>query len=246
MKTSPKSSTFIIFYLIFSLLFLSVVSIFTLILSKHEKKASLYSSDSGIVVVIDAGHGGEDGGTVGVNGCYEKDINLSMAMKLKTYLSSMGVRCVLTRNSDTLLYDRNVNYEGRKKHLDMLARLEITNSYENAIFVSIHQNAFPQEKYKGLQIYYSESNDSSAEIAKSIEEQVKKALQPQNNRISKASGGNIYLLDNLQCPAILIECGFLSNKEECELLCTDGYQNKLCAVIATALSKKLTSNTSPS
>lgn len=240
MKSNSHSLYQLFFYLIFSVIFIAICIFFTAF--PFFKSRSTYSQKvpNEPIVVIDAGHGGEDGGTIGINGCYEKDLNLSLAKKLKTYLSSMGIKCVLTRNSDTLLYDRNADYEGRKKHLDMLARLEITNSYENAIFVSIHQNAFPQEKYRGLQIYYSENNDNSLLIAKGIEEVVKSTLQPQNNRVAKASGGNIYLLDKLDCPALLIECGFLSNSEECALLCTDEYQNKLCAVIAARIAEFIT------
>lgn len=186
-------------------------------------------------VVIDAGHGGEDGGTVGVNGCFEKDVNLSMAKKLQTLLSSMGINSVLTRSTDTLLYDRNADYEGQKKRLDMQARLDITRSYDNAVFISIHQNAFPQEKYSGFQVYYSTNDEGSQVLAQSLEEDVRDILQPNNNRKAKASGGNIYLLDKLECPAVLVECGFLSNDEECALLCSEEYQNRLCAVMALSI-----------
>ena len=237
MKKRPFFNLQLFSFLVFSIIFIGIC--IGLIIFPLSKSKNTYSetSLSAPIVVIDAGHGGEDGGTVGINGCYEKDINLSVAKKLKSYLSSMGVRCVLTRNSDTLLYDRTADYEGRKKHLDMLERLRITNSYENAIFVSIHQNAFTQEKYSGLQIYYSENNESSLSIAKSIEQGIKEILQVQNNRVAKASGGNIYLLEELNCPAILIECGFLSNANECELLCSEEYQSKLCAIISKEISK---------
>ena len=235
MKKASYFASQVFLYLVFSTIFIGMCIALVIVPLSKSKNTYAKSIDTSPIVIIDAGHGGEDGGTVGVNGCFEKDINLSIAKKLKTYLTSMGVRCALTRNSDTLLYDRSADYEGRKKHLDMLARLDITNSYENAVFVSIHQNAFPQEKYSGLQIYYSENNESSLPLAKSIEDAVKKILQPQNNRVAKPAGDSIYLLDKLDCPALLIECGFLSNAAECELLCTDEYQNKLCAVIATRI-----------
>ena len=237
MKKAPRFATQVFLYLVFSIIFICVCITLTLFPFLKSKNAYAKINSPTPIVVIDAGHGGEDGGAIGVNGCYEKDINFSIAKKLKTYLSSMGIRCVLTRNSDTLLYDRNADYEGHKKHLDMLARLDITNSYENAIFVSIHQNSFPQEKYSGLQVYYSENNESSLPIAKSIEKGIKEILQPQNSRSAKASGKNIYLLDKLECPAVLIECGFLSNKNECELLCSDEYQNLLSAVIAARIAE---------
>ena len=241
MKKSPRIARQLFFYLVFSIIFLGVCITFTVFPFSKSKDTYTQAPLPEPIVVIDAGHGGEDGGAIGVNGCYEKDINLIIAEKLKTYLSSMGVRCVLTRNSDTLLYDRSADYEGRKKHLDMLARLEITNSYEDPIFISIHQNAFPQEKYSGLQIYYSENNEGSLALAKNIEETVRSVLQPENNRHAKASDGNIYLLDKLECPALLIECGFLSNTNECELLCSDDYQNKLCALLAVRIAKYIIS-----
>lgn len=186
-------------------------------------------------VIIDAGHGGEDGGTVGVNGAFEKNINLSIAKKIHKILTANGINCILTREEDILLYDRNQDYQGRKKVLDMQARKKIAESYENAIFVSIHQNSFSQSKYSGFQAYYSPNDARSLELVTLIEKSVKNTLQPNNKRASKVSNGNIYLLDHLNCPAVLLECGFLSNSEECALLCTEDYQNKLCEVICAGI-----------
>ena len=241
MKKRARNSLFLLYYAVFSVLFVIVAILFVLISSEiHKKDTSLTMKKSeDLVVVIDAGHGGEDGGAVGINGCYEKNINLQIAKKLQTFLSGMGIKSILTRDTDILLYNRNENYEGRKKHLDMLARLKITNSYENVIFVSIHQNAFPQEKYSGFQIYYSQNNEASLALAKTVEEDIKKYLQPDNNRKAKMSAGSIYLLDNLTCPSVLLECGFLSNGEECALLCSEEYQNDLCAVIANSIERFL-------
>jgi N-acetylmuramoyl-L-alanine amidase len=188
-------------------------------------------------VIIDAGHGGEDGGAVGKNGVYEKDLNLKIALELKEMLETKGVSVRLTRTDDTLLYDRNTNYEGRKKALDMAARLAIINEYKNAVFVSIHMNSFPQEKYNGLQVYYSENDPTSIELAKIIQSLTISNLQPENNRKVKPSGGDIYLLEKTGHPAVLVECGFLSNADECELLCTDGYRGRLCLTLCTAIFK---------
>lgn len=237
MKNNTTKSLSVLNYAIFSVIFVILGVIFIIISNSLNEKeiTTAAKNDSPIVVVIDAGHGGEDGGTVGVNQCYEKDINLKMAKKLQVFLSSMGIKSVLTRDTDILLYDRNQDFEGRKKHLDMLARLKIANSFENVIFISIHQNAFPQEKYSGFQTYYSQNNESSLTLAKIIEEGIKKHIQPDNKRKAKMSAGKIYLLDKLNCPAVLLECGFLSNPTECELLCSEEYQNKLCAVIANCL-----------
>ena len=240
MKKAKKSPSFILLYALFTLIFVAISALFIMIVaSLKENRPTINQSTSPPVVIIDAGHGGEDGGAVGVNGCYEKNINLEIAKKLESILTEKGIKCVLTRETDILLYDRNQDYEGRKKHLDMLARLEIVTSYENAIFVSIHQNSFPQEKYSGFQTYYSANNESSYSLAKTIEEEVRNNLQPDNKRKAKMSAGNIYLLDKLSCPAVLLECGFLSNRDECGLLCTEEYQNRLSDVIATSIEEFL-------
>ena len=188
----------------------------------------------GVIVVIDAGHGGEDGGAVGRNGVLEKDINLSLALSLSDALESMNVSTLLTRNEDILLYDKSSNYQGQKKAQDLAERRRIAESCENAIFVSIHMNSFPEEKYKGLQVYYSENNEESLVLAQSIQSLTARLLQPENNRQCK-SGGSIYLLERLTCPAILIECGFISNTEECELLSTEEYRQSLAELIAAAI-----------
>ena len=192
----------------------------------------------GTVVVIDAGPGGEDGGTVGVNGVFEKDINLSVALALDKALKDMGITTRLTRTDDVLLYDRNTNYKGQKKAQDLAARRKIAEEYENAIFVSIHMNSFPEEKYNGLQVYYSKNDENSVILAQKIQSTVAKELQPNNSRQCK-SGNNIYLLERLNCPAVLIECGFLSNKEECELLSDKIYQQELASLLASSISEYL-------
>ncbi len=186
-------------------------------------------------VIIDAGHGGEDGGAVGVDGSLEKHLNLTIATKLEEMLLASGVKTRLTRDEDILLYDRNSDYQGHKKSQDMATRIAISKEYENAIFISIHMNSFPQEKYRGLQVYYSENSPLSQELAATVQTLTVKNLQPENTRQIKPSGVNIYLLRKITHPAILIECGFLSNSEECALLGTEEYQNRLCLVIYTAI-----------
>lgn len=183
------------------------------------------------IVIIDAGHGGEDGGAVGKNGVYEKDLNLLIAADLRDMLSAEGIETVMTRETDIMLYDKTVNYKGRKKMLDLAARLKIAESYENCIFVSIHMNSFPEERYSGLQVYYSPNHTDSAILAESIQNSVSAYLQPENSRSVKKAGSNIYLLDRISSPAVLIECGFISNYEECELLSSKEYRQKLTLLI---------------
>ena len=234
MSQKPK---FILPFILFSLIFITLCSVFFLLGYRPQKVTNNDASDFKRypIVVIDAGHGGEDGGAVGINGALEKDINLAIAKRLYATLSAEGIECVLTRSEDTLLYDRNQDYEGRKKALDMKARLQIVSKYENVIFVSIHQNSFPVEKYSGFQAYYSSNSEDSQRLATTIEESIKKSLQPSNKRVAKASEGKIYLLDNLSCPAVLLECGFLSNSEECALLCTEEYQKSIAAVLSDGI-----------
>ena len=192
-------------------------------------------STSTHVIVIDAGHGGEDGGAIGANGVYEKDINLNIAFDIYYLLKASGHSVVLTRDKDILLYDTTADYNGRKKALDMAKRLEITQSFSDPLFISIHQNSFPQEKYCGLQVYYSSNAAESFYLAEKIQNDTKALLQPDNKRKTKPSGGNIYLLEKITSPAILIECGFLSNPTECALLSTESYQKEIATVIYTSI-----------
>ncbi len=236
MKKTYSSKIFILSFIAFCIIFVIIASLFTFLSGNIFFSVSSYNEETILpTVIIDAGHGGEDGGTVGVNGALEKDLNLILAKKLAEYLEALGVRVVLTRSEDILLYDRNADYMGHKKLLDAKERLRITEAHENAIFVSIHQNAFTDGKYSGAQIYYSPNALQSKQLALTIENAIRSSLQPENKRAAKPSSGRIYLLDRLECPAVLVECGFLSNNNECELLCNEEYQNRLCAVLASAI-----------
>lgn len=197
--------------------------------------AAPISTPTPMTVVIDAGHGGEDGGTVSANGVCEKDINLKIAFLLCDMLKANGIRVVMTRTEDVLLYDRNENYQGRKKVLDLAARREIAEAEENCIFVSIHLNAFPLTQYKGLQVWYSPNDPASESLAESIRSTVKEHLQPDNDRAVKRATSSIYLLHRLQCPAVLVECGFLSNPEEATLLNTEEYQKQIALLLFSAI-----------
>ena len=199
------------------------------------------SAQVNLTVVIDAGHGGEDGGCE-VNGLIEKDLNLDIALLLAQMLESEGVSVVLTRETDILLYDKNDNYEGRKKALDLRRRAEITESCENPIFVSIHMNYFAQTKYSGLQVWYSKNNARSRILANLIQSHTKSELQPKNNRTIKEATSSIFLLHNLSCPAVLVECGFLSNPDDARALADDEYRQKLVNVIFRAIMDYISQN----
>ena len=190
-------------------------------------------------VVLDAGHGGEDGGAVSVTGVVEKEINLAVTLALRDLFETAGIPVVMTRTEDRLLYDRNVDFQGRKKVLDLAARRLVAEQTEGGLFISIHMNAFPQPQYCGMQVWSGVADPRSAEIAASIQ-RASTAIMPDNTRETKAAGSQIYLLDRIRTPAVLVECGFLSNPDEAARLTDAVYQNALAAVIFSAVVPYLT------
>jgi len=236
MEHSARSATARFFLFVLALALLAgLFSFFAQAFEPPKQTSQSTSAPRPITVVIDAGHGGEDGGAVSASGIYEKDLNLAIAKQLCDLLTANGVTVVMTRTTDTLLYDRNVDYHGRKKALDLAARRRIAEETENAIFVSIHMNAYPLPQYSGLQVWYSKHHPESHTLADTLQSNAQRLLQPQNNRKTKAAGSNIYLLHQLTCPASLVECGFLSNAAEAEQLNTPEYQKELAFVIALSI-----------
>lgn len=185
------------------------------------------TSDELPTIIIDAGHGGEDGGAVAGDGTNEKDINLQIAQNLNTMFQSGGFKTVMTRTSDIAIYDEGCSTIKDKKVSDMHNRLEIFNKDENSIIISIHQNKFEQEKYNGTQLFYSPNNEKSEVLAESIRLSVTGMLQPDNTRENKKATKDIYLLYNCKQPSVIVECGFLSNNAELEKLKTEDYQQQM-------------------
>ena len=238
-KTAKKGSlvlSFLVFSLLLTLATLLFCGIEVFFNNRRNTDADALSEKT-VTVILDPGHGGEDGGAVGAGDVYEKDLNLAIAKEVESYLKMNGISVICTRNEDTLLYDRNVDYKGRKKMLDLAARLKISRETENSVFVSIHMNAFPQTQYSGLQVYYSQNDDTSADLASLIQNDTKSLLQPTNTRKIKPASSNIYLLDRITTPAVLVECGFLSNAEECRLLSDAEYRQKLSLILANAIAQ---------
>ncbi len=192
-----------------------------------EPLSILSEGEASIVVVLDAGHGGEDGGAVGVNGVLEKDLNLDITMMLGEMLTAAGVSVVYTRTEDRLLYTEAENIKGQRKIYDLYNRLAMARETENAVLVSIHMNKFSEAKYSGFEAYYSPHDKKSRSLAAAIRDRVKADLQPENRRPLKAAGDDIYLLHRAEFPAVLLECGFLSNPEECEKLSKEDYKRQL-------------------
>ncbi len=235
-KLSPAGYTAV--YILFAAIFSLVLLLMVFLSFQLRPKSFTDDTDADIdgekkypTVIIDAGHGGEDGGAIGKNGIYEKELNLAIASDLAAMLRVDGINVIMTRETDILLYDRNADYKGRKKQLDLAARVKIAEETEDCIFVSIHMNSFPQEKYSGLQVYYSENEPTSKLLAESIQASVCEYIQKENTRNVKKASSNIFLLDRIRKPAVLIECGFLSNPQECELLTSEEYRQKLTLAI---------------
>lgn len=225
-------------FLMLTFLLLLLTVFFSLLNARfHEDAAPAVVGDQQLFskVILDAGHGGEDGGAVSSQGYFEKDLNLAICQQMEILLRSNGVDTVMTRNEDILLYDKTADYHGRKKALDLLARRKIGEKYPDGVFVSIHMNSYPLPQYQGLQVWYSPNNQSSFDLAKQIQTTVSSTLQPKNERQVKAAGSNIYLLHHLNTPAVLVECGFLSNSEEAERLNDPAYQKQIAFLITLSL-----------
>ncbi len=231
----PARARRFLFKIVFvSLLFLFIAFLFSYLginFSSHNAAETVREYSDRITVVIDAGHGGIDGGAE-QDGVFEKDLNLQISQKIRDNLLLYDVDCVMTRTEDVLLSDEDAS---GKKHSDLTNRVKMTKSCQNPVFVSIHMNKFPISKYSGLQVFFSGNNQKSEALAIKLQDNVVSFLQPYNNRQVKKAGSNIFVLDRLECPAVLVECGFLSNPDELQLLCSEEYQNKLAFLISASI-----------
>lgn len=176
-----------------------------------------------VTVVIDAGHGGIDPGKVGVNGALEKDINLAIALKLEENLREQGIHVVMTRTDDNGLYKES---DTNKKVHDMKNRLAIIEEAKPVIAVSIHQNSYPDASISGVQVFYYKDSAKSREAAEIMQKQMIKTLKPQKKREAK-DNGSYYLLKKTSVPIIIVECAFMSNPAEAELLTQEAYQEQV-------------------
>ena len=177
------------------------------------------------IIILDPGHGGEDPGAIGDKSIYEKDLNLQIALEIGRVLEEKGYIVVYTRTDDRLLLGEGENVKGIKKISDLKNRCKVASRYPESLFISIHMNSFASSKYSGLQVYHS-SSELSKSLADCIQGRVIADLQPTNNRSIK-QGDGMYLLENITNPAILIECGFMTNNEELKKLSEKEYQKQL-------------------
>lgn len=186
-------------------------------------------------VVIDPGHGGIDGGAVAVTGDSEKDINLNISLKLRDKLSEKGITVIMTRETDTGLYSEN---DTNKKVADMRARCRLINEASPDLMVSVHQNNYQSSGVKGAQVFYYVHSTEGEKAAKILQQHLRDTLDKENGRQAKANN-NYYILINVKCPAVIAECGFLSNHSEAELLRSDDYQNKVAAALCSGICEYL-------
>ncbi|MDU1314047.1 MAG: N-acetylmuramoyl-L-alanine amidase CwlD [Clostridium septicum] len=188
------------------------------------------------VILIDPGHGGFDGGAQSKSGTIEKDINLSISLKLKENLEKKGYKVEITRSDDNGLNEKGATIREKKRE-DLKRRCELKKETNCDIFVSIHQNMFPQSKCYGAQVWYS-SNDISKRLANSIQDSLKETVKDNNKRVAKPAGESYLILrDKYEGASVLVECGFLSNPEEENKLKSEEHQNALVEGISTGIDK---------
>lgn len=221
-------------YLLYSSTLIGIFLFGFLVFNAFEKVAdeavSAEVSENELIVVIDAGHGGEDSGAV-ANSVLEKDINLEIALKLRDMLKASGIEVKMIRESDISIYDTASGTIRERKVSDLKNRVEIVNSNKKNILVSIHQNKFEQSQYSGAQMFYSTNNNKSQVLAENIRKSITGLIQPENKRELKQGGSDIYLLNKATVPAVIVECGFISNEEEAKNLSDKEYQSKMAFAI---------------
>ncbi len=179
------------------------------------------------IFILDAGHGGEDGGAVAYDGTLEKNLNLEICNNLSLYFELFGIDYVIIRDGDFSIGDTSLPTIRKRKASDIYKRYEIINSYDNSVLLSIHQNMFSVEKYNGTQVFYDGKFSESEELSKELQFTVKNTIQPDNNRKIKKTDKSIYLLYEAQRPSVMVECGFMSNLNELEKLKNAEYQSQL-------------------
>ena len=189
------------------------------------------------VIILDAGHGGADGGCSSAAGDVEKHINLAVLLDLKAMLQASGYEVLTTRETDVSIHDPGTEGLANQKRSDMDNRLALFNSVDGAICVSIHQTQVTDPKYSGAQMFYSETNRHSAELAQTLQSQFVAFLQPENHREIKLCGKELFLCYFSENPTVMAECGFLSNPEEAALLVTEDYQKKVAFTLYAGITQ---------
>ncbi len=213
---------------------MSLLLLFAMILLSRE--AAIYTSGKmaqkkNITVVIDSGHGGRDPGKAAADGTLEKDLNLAISLKLQKYLEAADINVVMIRTTDCGLYDEDAP---NKKVQDMKNRIAIMNAAEVDLVVSIHQNSYQDHSIKGAQVFYHSASSSGKILAETLQQALIENVDPDNHRKAKPNS-SYYLLENTISPAVIVECGFLSNPSESQKLKSESYQDELAWAIHMAI-----------
>lgn len=185
------------------------------------------------VLILDAGHGGEDGGALSASGQKESEINLDIVLKMESLFAFLGSDAVLTRSTDISIHDPECSTLREKKVSDLKNRVSLINSTPNAMLISVHQNTFTDPRYKGTQVFFG-GGEISVQWGEYTQTLFQSVLDKTNTRHAVAVPEQVYLFNHIDCPALLVECGFLSNGEDAALLLTDPYQRKIAIVLAGA------------
>lgn len=233
MKKSICYSTLVPVYLV-------ILAGFMFLTIAGSKAITVFNRDAPITnrrtIVIDAGHGGVDGGATSCTGVLESQFNLEIALKLNDLMHLLGMNTLMIRTTDCSVYTKG-NSIAQKKVSDLKERVRVVNNTDNAVLLSIHQNHFSDKKYNGAQVFYAKT-EGSQDFAGKLQKTFVEMLNPGSRRqIKKAD--SVYLMQHINCPAVLIECGFLSNPNEERLLRDNHYQQKICCIIACTLSEYL-------
>lgn len=193
------------------------------------------------LIILDAGHGGTDGGSSAQDGTKESTINLEVTLKADAVLGLLGADTLLVRNMDTDLSDASAQSISQKKVTDIRNRVALVNSHPDSILVSIHQNTYPEERYSGAQVFYSGEGKA---LAEKLQTNLAQALDPSNQRQAKTISPDVYLMNHVTVPAVLVECGFLSNREEAAKLKSAEYQRQLAVAIGVTIVNHLSGSDS--
>ena len=189
-----------------------------------------------MILVIDAGHGGEDGGAVSGSGVLESTLNLSIALRTEDLAALLGITPKMIRRTEISVYDPGGTTIAQKKSSDLRNRVKFVESTPGAVLLSIHQNHFSEGKYHGAQVFYASTSGSRA-LAEAIQKDLRMSLDPANHRECKKAS-NVYRMEHVSCPAVLVECGFLSNAAETQKLQEASYQKKLSMAILRSIARK--------
>lgn len=201
-------------------------------LSSSLSALSVQSVPAKQTVVLDAGHGGEDGGAVSISGQVESNLNLAIALRLDQLFGLYGVPVEMLRSEDRSLHDREAETLRQKKVSDLHNRAARVEEVENATLISIHQNSFPEAYYHGAQVFFADTEGSEA-LAVQTQDTLRQ-IDPSNTRQAAKVAGTVYLMNHVSCRAILVECGFLTNVEEEAKLISPKYQTQLAAALCSA------------